>query len=352
MLYREPVRPLFRLDDLVVTDARLDIDVPQRCRLAVDRAGSTWVVEDLGAEHLEDDVAWQLFVADAVLRIDGGTCVGTVAGAPVARTPLAPGLDLDELLDVIGVATGSTPPAAVIALAGAFAAAAGRARVPWLPVPVLWLGVDGQLGALGSFRRNDLGVRRGRASQWRYLRPEGIRGATSVDETSIVYVVGVVLHCLVHGCLPWGDPLPPPGSGKARTPPTMFDVVRAMRARERSVGTPSDDPLASLARACTAHDAVARPPLAQVIAALQPASSPLSAAWLPVAAALCPDRWREAVAVRDELAVLTTDDAGLPSFSSTPLDPTPHHAWLRTPPPDGVFWSARPPGPAPRALPG
>ncbi len=90
------MRPLFRLDDLVVTDATLDLDVPQRCRLAVDRAGKTWLVEDLRAEHLEDDVAWQLFLADAVLRIDGGTRVGTVAGAPVARPArlTAPGLPL------------------------------------------------------------------------------------------------------------------------------------------------------------------------------------------------------------------------------------------------------------------
>ena len=57
-----------------------------------------------------------------------------------------------------------------------------------------------------------------------------------------------------------------------------------------------------------------------------------------------------AVATREELELIAADGAGLLALSSMPLDPTPHHAWLRAPPPDGVFWSTRPAGPAPRAL--
>lgn len=332
--YAASMRALFRLDDLIVADTFVDLDVPQRCRFASDEVGSTWLVEDLRASWLDNDVEWQRFVADAVGRVDAGTRVVSVDGAPVALTPLAPGIALDDLLDAIEEVGGTAPPAATLALVGAFAAAAARNRhAPWRSLPVLWLGVDGRLVSLGSIRRTDMAVRRLPRSQSRYYRPEDLLTRPSVDEAGVVYVIGVVLHLLVHGCPPWAD---------SRTQnQSAFEFVRAMRAQQRSVVVADPgDPLAALARACTAFDAAERPALDDVVATVQQLHDRISieGAWLPLVAGLCPDAWRAAAAADEELGVMSAVGADLPTLTSAPVDPAPHLAWRRAPPPEGVIW--------------
>ena len=348
--YAAWMRAVFRLDDLIVADTFVDLDVPQRCRFAIDEAGSTWLVEDLRASWLDNDVEWQRFIADAVGRVDAGTRVVSVDGAPVALTPLAPGIALDDLLDAIEEVGGTAPPAATLALVGAFAAAAARNRhAPWRSLPVLWLGVDGRLVSLGSIRRDDMAVRRHPRSQWRYYRPEHLLTRPSVDEAGVVYVIGVVLHLLVHGCLPWAE---------SRTQnQSMFDFMLAMIAQQRSVVVADHgDPLAALARTCTAFVAAERPTLDDVVATLQQLRDRISieGAWLPLVAGLCPDAWRAAAAADEELGVMSAVGAvlDLPTLTSAPVDPAPHLAWRRAPPSEGVFWSTRAAGPRPRALPG
>ena len=342
------MRAIFRLDNLVVADTFVDLDVPQRCRFAVDKSGSTWLVEDLGASWLDDDAEWQRFVADAVGRADAGTRVVSVDGAPVALTPLAPGIALDDLLDAIEAGGGTAPPAATLALVGAFAAAAARNRhAPWRSLPVLWLSVDGRLVSLGSIRRDDMATRRVPQSQWRYHRPGIMRRRPSVDEADVVYVVGVVLHLLVHGCLPWAE-------SRTQNQP-MFDFLLAMRAQQRSVVVAEPgDPLAALARACTAFVAADRPALDDVVATVQQLRDRISieGAWLPLVAGLCPDAWRAAAAADEELGVMSAGGAELPTLTSAPVDPAAHLAWRRAPPPEGVFWSTRAAGPRPQSLPG
>jgi hypothetical protein len=110
----------------------------------------------------------------------------------------------------------------------------------------------------------------------------------------------------------------------------------------------------SISRACTAFVAAERPGLEDVLTTLRQLQGPsrVERAWLPLAAGLCPDAWQAACAARDELGVLPADGAGLPAFSSAPLDATPYREWLRAPPPDGIFWATRPAGPTPPSLPG
>ncbi len=350
--YAASMRAIFRLDDIVVADTFVDLDVPQRCRFGIDESGSTWLVEDLRASRLDNDAERQRFVADAVGRVDAGTRVVSVDGAPVALTPLAPGIALDDLLDAIEAGGGTAPPAATLALVGAFvgafAAAAARNRhAPWMPLPVLWLGVDGRLVSLGSIRRDDYATRPHPRSQFRYYRPEIMRGPRSVDEAGVVYVVGVVLHLLVHGCPPWAD---------SRTQnQSAFEFVRAMRAQQRSVVVAEPgDPLAALARACTAFVAADRPALDDVVATVQQLRDRISieGAWLPLVAGLCPDAWRAAAADDEELGVMSAGGAELPTLTSAPVDPAPCLAWRHAPPPEGVIQSIRAAGPPPRALPG
>ena len=346
--YAASMRALFRLDDLIVADTFVDLDVPQRCRFASDEVGSTWLVEDLRASQLDDDVEWQPFVADAVGRVEVGTRVVSVDGAPVPLTRLAPGIALDDLLDAIERDGGTAPPAATLALVGAFAAAAARNRhAPWMSAPALWLGVDGRLVSLGSIRRTDMAVRRHLRSQWRYCRPEHLLTRPSFDEAGVVYVIGVVLHLLVHGCLPWAE-------SRTQNQP-MFDFMLAMRAQQRSVVVADPgDPLAALARACTAFDAAERPALDDVVATVQQLHDRISieGAWLPLVAGLCPDAWRAAAADDEELGVMSAGGAELPTLTSAPVDPAPYLAWRHAPPPEGVSQSIRAAGPPPQALPG